>query len=102
MPLFGTPVTRVEDDRLLRGNGCYVADLDLADALFVTYVTSIEPHAILRSVDVRAAREAPGVVDVVVGADVDLGPVPPVNPNAPMGMARHMLARDRVRFVGEA
>src|SRR5712691_8357499 len=102
MTLLGTPVPRVEDARLLAVGGTYVADVDLPGALAVTYVTSTEAHARLRAIDVSAARRAPGVVDVVVGSDVDLGPIPPVNAAAPRSMARFLLARDRVRFVGEA
>ena len=53
-------------------------------------------------VDVEAARRAPGVVDVVTAADLDVGPVPMINPAYPAPMARPLLAVDRVRFVGEA
>ena len=48
------------------------------------------------TVDVLAST--PGVVDVVVGAEVDLPPVPGTVNRA---MARPYLAVDRVRFVGE-
>ena len=44
------------------------------------------------------ALDAPGVVAVVTGADVDLRPIPG---QANRDMARPLLARDRVRFVGE-
>ena len=44
------------------------------------------------------ALDAPGVVAVVTGADVDLRPI---LGQANRDMARPLLARDRVRFVGE-
>ena len=102
MPLVGTPVARREDGRLLTGDTRFVADLDLPDCLSVTYVTAPVAHAAIRSVDVEAARSAPGVVDVVTAADLDIGPQPQVSRAYPQAMARPLLADGRVRFVGEA
>jgi carbon-monoxide dehydrogenase large subunit len=102
MALLGTGVARREDDHLLRGQGTYIANLDLPGALHVVYVTSTIAHAELVGVDVEAARAAAGVVDVVTAADLDVGPVPTINPGYPASMARPLLATGRVRFVGEA
>ncbi|QGG96749.1 xanthine dehydrogenase family protein molybdopterin-binding subunit [Actinomarinicola tropica] len=101
MALFGTKVLRVEDPHLLRGESTYVANVDLPGALHVGYVTSTLAHGRIVSVDVDEARRAPGVVDVVTAADVDLGPAPPVSPDYPEAMARPLLATGVVRFVGE-
>jgi carbon-monoxide dehydrogenase large subunit len=102
MALLGTGVARREDDHFLRGQGTYISNLDLPGALHVVYVTSTMAHAVLIRIDVEAAKAAPGVVDVVTAADLDVGPVPPINPSYPAGMARPLLADGRVRFVGEA
>jgi carbon-monoxide dehydrogenase large subunit len=102
MPLVGTPVARREDHRLLTGDAHCVADLDLPGCLSVTYVTSPVAHAVIRSVAVDAAPSAPGVVDVVTAADLDIGPQPQVSRAYPSAMARPLLADGRVRFVGEA
>jgi carbon-monoxide dehydrogenase large subunit len=99
--ILGTRVVRVEDPRLLTDGGTYAADLSdprLAGAVHATYVRSTVAHARLSAVDVEAARSMPGVVDVVTGVDVDLPAIPGMGNPA---MARHLLARDRVRFVGE-
>ncbi len=101
MPLLGTPVRRVEDARLLIGAGQYIANLDLPSVLTVTFVTGTVAHAEIRAIDVAAARAVPGVVDVVTSGDIDLGPVPPMNPAYPEAMLRPLLATDRVRYVGE-
>lgn len=101
MTLFGTAVRRVEDPRLLTTGGEFVADLDLPGCLTVAYVTSTEAHAFVRGIDVAAARKVPGVVDVVVAADLTIGPCALVNPDYPAAMARPLLAGDRVRYVGE-
>ncbi|HEY2330949.1 MAG TPA: xanthine dehydrogenase family protein molybdopterin-binding subunit, partial [Acidimicrobiales bacterium] len=102
MALLGTGVPRREDDHFLRGEGTYISNLELEGALHVVYVTSTVAHAELRSIDVEAARAAPGVVDVVTAADLDVGPVAVINPGYPEAMARPLLAAGRVRFVGEA
>ena len=95
---------RVEDRALLTGIERYVADLDLPGALHVRYVTSMMAHARITGIKVDEARVAPGVLDVVTGADVDVdvGPYPPIDPRLPAPMHRPLLATDTVRFVGEA
>lgn len=101
MSILGNRVVRVEDPRLLTIGGTYCADVRdprLDGAVHATFVRSTSAHATITSVDVAEARRMPGVVDVVVGADVDLAPIPGMaNP----AMARPYLAVDRVRFVGE-
>jgi aerobic carbon-monoxide dehydrogenase large subunit len=101
MPLLGTPVRRVEDPPLLLGRGAFVADLDLPGALHAAFVTSPYAHGRILAVEVTEARRAPGVVDVVSGFDLDLGPMPGSPSEHPEGTDRPVLATDRVRFVGE-
>ena len=73
MALVGTPTLRTEDPRLLAGGARYVANLDLPGCLHVTYVTSTgrTPSCGRSS---RGGPAAPGVVDVVTAADLDIGP----------------------------
>ena len=100
MSIMGTRVVRTEDPAFLTRGGTYTADIALPGALHLTLVRSPVAHARIASVDVAEARSAPGVVDVVTGAEVDLAPAKP----APVGhdaMVRPFLATDRVRFVGE-
>ena len=101
MTLVGTPVLRTEDHHLLVGDTRFVSDVDLPGALHVGYVTSTMAHARLLRVDVEAARLAPGVVDVLVAADIDVAPLKPMVPTAPASMVRPLLAEGTVRFVGE-
>ena len=111
----GQAVRRIEDDKLLRGEGRYTDDItddsSYADLLRVCFVRSPYPHARIVSVDKSAALAAPGVAAVVCGADlVAAGMKPmPCNTNfkrsdgAPgASPLRHALAVDRARFVGEA
>ncbi|MGY1693020.1 xanthine dehydrogenase family protein molybdopterin-binding subunit [Geodermatophilus sp. SYSU D01105] len=101
---IGASVPRQEDPRLLRGEAAYVDDLRVPGLQHMAVLRSPHAHARLLSVDVRAARELPGVVDAFTAAD--LGPGPPAIPAlfaletfhpAP----QHPLAVDTVRFVGE-
>ena len=99
--LFGTSVVRVEDHHLLVGDTTYVANLDLPGVAEVRFVTSTVAHGEILSIDVEEARRAPGVIDVVTAADLDVATLPGNPPNYPDGTARPVLCSDRVRFVGE-
>ena len=101
--ILGHPVLRREDPRFLTGQGEFVANLIPPEAAHVAYVTSTEPHARLLSVDVEAASTARGVFGVFTAADVDPDVVvyPTPFPGMNDQMARTMLARDVVRYVGE-
>jgi carbon-monoxide dehydrogenase large subunit len=102
MSILGNRVVRTEDPRLLTVGGTYVGDVRLDNAAHVTYVRSPMAHARIAGIDVSAALEAPGVLAVVTGRDVELGPYPLDFPFLPDTMPRPFLARDVVRFVGEA
>ena len=102
---------RVEDDALLRGAGQYVADLKPANAAIAAFVRSPHAAARIRSIDVGAAKAAPGVLAVLTGDDMAKAGVGNVARTPPMtgrgGMAlinpnRPALARDRVVHIGQA
>ena len=67
---IGQPVPRSEDARLTSGLGRYTDDLDVGQAASLYLVRS--PHAAARivSIEVSAARAAPGVLAVLTGDDV--------------------------------
>jgi carbon-monoxide dehydrogenase large subunit len=67
---IGQSVRRVEDDRLLRGEGAYLADIRQPGTLEAVFVRSPHPHAAIRAVDTKAARAAPGVVAVLTRDDI--------------------------------
>jgi carbon-monoxide dehydrogenase large subunit len=73
----GRPLRRREDDRLLRGRGRFLADLDAPGALHAVFVRSPFAHAEIRGIDAERARSAPGVVAVLTREDVPAGPLPP-------------------------
>lgn len=108
--IFGSVVLRSEDPRFLRGEGRYLENLSVPGALRAVFVRSIFPHARLKGLEVAAARSMPGVVAVYVAEDLDLEPQPPSG-TVETGTRgeelegpwmREVLARDVVRYVGEA
>ena len=102
--LFGQPIKRREDPRLITGKGRYVGDLAVPGALHVAILRSPHPHARIAAVDLGDARKAPGVVFAACGRDLgDIArPVPLLMGNPALKAAMPCpLAVDRVRFVGE-
>jgi carbon-monoxide dehydrogenase large subunit len=98
--LIGRRVLRMEDAPLLRGQGRFIANLDLPGAAHVAFVRSSVAHGRVTGIDTGAAREAPGVLDVVTPFDVDL-PALASPPTMHPAMVRPLLPRERVRYVGE-
>jgi len=105
------PMRRVEDPRLLRGDGRYTDDISLPGQAHGVVVRSPHAHALIRCIDTAAARAVPGVLAVFTGADLKamgLGDVPcaiPLKNRDGTDRAqtpRPALAVDRVRHVGDA
>jgi len=106
----GQPVKRLEDQRLLTGKGQFIDDKPEDGALWLHVLRSPHAHAKIVSIDVKAAREMPGVAAIYVGADLiadDIGTLPTLlvfmRPDGkPMTVPpRRLLACEIVRFVGE-
>src|SRR5581483_11558745 len=107
----GQPVKRTEDIRFVTGQGQYTDDLHFDGEAFACFVRSPYGHARITSVDISAAKAAPGVVDVLTHADIEAfgaGPMPLMAPvgNRDGSRARStpkpLLAKDKVTFTGEA
>ncbi|WP_164157043.1 xanthine dehydrogenase family protein molybdopterin-binding subunit [Sandarakinorhabdus rubra] len=102
---FGTgqSTLRVEDARLLTGQGRYTDDLARPGMLYGVTLRSPHAHAEIRSIDISAALEVPGVVAVYTHRDIaGYGPVPCLVPlSGDVKTPRLLLADDRVRFVGD-
>jgi aerobic carbon-monoxide dehydrogenase large subunit len=121
-PFIGRPLPRFEDLRLVRGAGRYTDDLWIAGQAFAVFVRAPHAHARIVSIDASAARDRPGVLAVLSGADYaadgHLGMSHHPNPNDAHNIKvptftptpehkvldqLHLpLAADAVRHVGEA
>src|SRR5213594_1855557 len=107
---IGQSVRRLEDPRLLQGFGRYSDDVSLPRQASAVVVRSPHAHARIRSMDISAARSAPGVLAVLTGADWAagrLGDMPTDKSrkrrdgSPAIATPRPALIRDQVRHVGD-
>jgi len=100
---IGQSLLRVEDDRLVKGEGRFVGDITPDQCLHVEFLRSPVPHGRITKIDTSEAASAPGVVAVLTADDLgDLGEaavnrlLPEMNPK-PLTL----LATDLVEAVGQ-
>lgn len=91
----GKPIGRLEGPEKVTGEASYTADILIPGTLWVKILTSPFPHARIVSIDTSEAERLEGVHAVITGNDL---------PDIRLG--RHLqdmplLARDRVRFIGD-
>ena len=101
--LIGRPLARREDARILSGRSRYLDDIELPELAHLAFVRSPEAHA--RVTAVRVPQDAPGVIAVLTGQDLEnqAGPLPIQAPDG-AGTADEphpVLAGEVVRYVGE-
>ena len=107
---IGASLKRKEDNRFLTGKGNYTSDINRPGQTHAYIVRSPHAHATINSVDISAAKSAPGVVAVFVGQDLlddavgglvcgasVTGKGGEVNKAPP----RNVLTMDKARFVGD-
>ena len=101
---IGARVQRVEDARFLTGSARYVADITLPRMVHAVFVRSPHPHARIISIDKTVLPGLGNTVFAFTGED--LKGVPPlvdvVTLPTLLKTPQHVLALDKVRFVGEA
>ena len=104
--MIGARLVRQEDERFLRGEGRYVADLQLAGALEAVVVRSPHAHAKDRCNSHRGSCR----VNRCCGCDYVERPATPNLPPIPCRIPSHgdvtpflqpLMAKDVVRYVGE-
>jgi carbon-monoxide dehydrogenase large subunit len=107
---IGQPVPRNEDPMLVRGQGRYTDDINLADQVYPVIVRSRYAHGVINAIETEEARAMPGVLGIYTGPDLTAAGMKPM----PLGMAiptrdgspmhrpvRPVLTGDRVRYVGD-
>ncbi len=106
---IGQPMRRVEDLRLITGEGRYGDDHAPEGCLHAAVLRSPHAHAAFRITDLDAARAMPGVRLVLAAEDVaGLNPIkcqaPIPNADGSQGHVAHIpvLAKDTVKHVGDA
>ena len=108
----GQPARRVEDVRLVSGEGRFTDDISLPGQAYAVMVRSPHSHARISGIDTQDAKVSPGVIAVYTGKDAEeagLGTV--YSPAADMlknkdgtpifKTTRWLIARSHVRHVGD-
>jgi CO/xanthine dehydrogenase Mo-binding subunit len=93
--VIGQNIPRVEGRSKVSGACAYSADVALPGALWGGFLHGPWPHARILNIDVSRARRVAGVTAVITGKDV---------PPRLYGVGledKPVLARDRVRYIGE-
>ena len=103
-------VLRTEDDRFLTGEGNYIDDSTPSDSLYAYFFRSQVAHAKIVNLNVDDASTAAGIHGIFIAEDLenngvknDLVGVTVKNHDGTNGASpkRPLLAKERVRFVGE-
>ncbi|MEM4646648.1 MAG: molybdopterin cofactor-binding domain-containing protein, partial [Zestosphaera sp.] len=94
--VVGKRVSRVDALSKALGTAKYTEDYLMSEALFIKQVLSVEPHAIIKNIDVTDALKIPGVNQVFTARDI-----PGVNQVGYALPDQPLLAERKVRYVGE-
>ena len=105
---IGQSVRRKEDARFLMGAGQYTDDVTIARQTHAFFLRSPHAHARIRGVDTSKAKNAPGVVAIYTGADLEgVNGLPcgwlitSVDGTPMKEPPHHVLAKGKVRYVGD-
>ncbi|MGG0792316.1 xanthine dehydrogenase family protein molybdopterin-binding subunit [Peribacillus simplex] len=99
--VIGKSATRVEDKRLLTGQGTYIDDLgNTTNTGYAAILRSPHPHAYIISIDATEAVKMQGVKGVVTGQDIK-DHVKPFSVGVTAPVKYFPLAIEKVRYVGE-
>ncbi|KMK64545.1 xanthine dehydrogenase family protein molybdopterin-binding subunit [Puniceibacterium sp. IMCC21224] len=104
---IGKPIPRIEDPRLLKGQGRYIDDITPPGTLHAAFLRSDVAHGRIDYIDVEPARNLPGVHAVLKMSDFAAyskarmpqpAPIPAITAEV---TTPYPLALDEVCFVGE-
>ena len=112
MEKFGRsqPVRRFEDHRFVTGHGGYLDDVTPEGAAFAVFVRAQVAHAEFQPLDLADIRDMPGVLAALaaedleamgIAIDMDFDTVDNRDGTTGASPIRPVLAKGRVRFVGE-
>src|SRR4029434_2452790 len=94
LTVVGKPVQRVDAEEKITGQAVYGYDLVLPNLLYGKSVVSTKAHGKIKRINTNRAKQLPGVVAVVTGADVPWTHGESVKD-------KPFLAHGKVRFIGE-
>ena len=95
--VVGRGVTRYDAPAKVTGQAQYTADIQLPGMIYGKILGSTVAHGLIKRIDVGRARELPGVLAVITGADI----TQKYYGVSPARYDEQILATDRVRYVGD-
>src|SRR5690606_13195490 len=108
---IGVRVTRKVDKRFIQGRAIHVHVMLVHGMKHEAFVRSPHAHAKIRSIDISAAQDMPGVIGIYTGPELKSDGIGNLicgwmihsKDGSPMNMGQWSpLATDRVRYVGDA
>jgi len=107
MKYVGQEIPGMTSRQLAAGKGEYVGDVHLEGMLHMAVLRSPYAHALIKSIDTKAAEQVPGVVYVMTGKEAkeNMRSMTAALDTAGMGAKSaecYALCPERVRYVGEA
>lgn len=103
MAYVGETVHRIDAVGKVTGEAAYPGDVNLPGQAYMKILFARRPHAIVRSIDTRAAEAMDGVLAVFTAKDVPVNEYGLIAPDQPVlcGPGSAKPFADRVRFVGD-
>ena len=101
--LFGQPLKRKEDRKILTGRTRYIDDIRLPSMLHAAVFRSTYAHARIRNIDVSAAVSSKGVRLVLTAKQISgiVDPISQFETADGLKIERQVLADEEVRYFGE-
>lgn len=98
--LIGKRITKMDAPEKVEGKTRYIHDINLSGQLHARILRSARVHALIKSIDVSAARALPGVHAVITAADVpDQRPIGVAKDHMPLKSDRVRSQRDEIAAV---
>lgn len=103
MDYVGKSAIRIDAVSKVKGEALYPGDFNLPDQAHIKILFTSQPHAIVRSVNTRAAEIIPGVIAVLTAKDVPVNEYGLLVPDQPVlcGPGSNKLYADRVRCISD-
>jgi carbon-monoxide dehydrogenase large subunit len=100
---IGARMNRVEDPRILMGQGKYVDDISLPGMLEIAFLRSPHGHARIKSINIEKAKQHPDCVAIFTAKDFEEGATVfiPYLKGELKAVRTPFFAKDKVRYVGE-
>ncbi|HEX9816572.1 MAG TPA: xanthine dehydrogenase family protein molybdopterin-binding subunit [Candidatus Thermoplasmatota archaeon] len=96
--ILGKRIPLIDGPLKVSGQAVYTDDIQLPHMLIAKFLHSTKPHARIKRIDTSAARDLPGVVEILTGADIGpdrkFGVLPLTKDEEP-------LPTDKVRYIGD-